>query len=485
MAIAAQSFGQEDNFSVILVTRTAVLEGAAASANSLIVPESAFAITNDNMSFKSISSRDRMTALASATPLTSTPSILRPLSGFERLFLAFDKINGFNFGIAVGFRGVISDVRWKRAFDQVQNRNPLLNAGINEDDPHAPFFVSGAMFAIPLTFQRRISSTEWQRVMESDIAKPFDLASGPLLRAAVLQDEKNCDLVITANHVVIDGMGVLALVRDLLRALAGERLTVGSIPPSAEERAAEIRVVNPMPNWLGNSAEEPQPRNRNYTSRNRKGKSVISALRLSQEQSAQLLRFARREKTTIGAVLSAATASALRELSPQLNDADLRLTTAIDARPYLGNENDFVLSVISPRAIVPYPDQELPASARAIKTQIAPFQSFEAIATTFERVESVLAQELDAATIVNAMAHGFAHDVGVSNLRTVEFAPVNNDLAVESVWGPSVLVGYEGEHFVGVATFDGSLHLTYSSFTPFSGLLEAIRQTISNACGDA
>jgi hypothetical protein len=175
----------------------------------------------------------------------------------------------------------------------------------------------------------------------------------------------------------------------------------------------------------------------------------------------------------------------LRELSPQLNDADLRLTTAIDARPYLGNEDDFVLSVISPRAIVPYPDQELPASARAIKTQIAPFQSFDAIATTFERVESVLAQKLDAATIVNAMAHGFAHDVGVSNLRTVEFAPVSDDLAVESVWGPSVLVGYEGEHFIGVATFDGALHLTYSSFTPFSGLLEAVRQTISNACGDA
>ena len=411
--------------------------------------------------------------------------MLRPLSGFERLFLAFDKINGFNFGIALGFRGAIADIRWERAFDQVRTRHPLLNAGINEDDPHAPCFVSGAGLPIPLAFQRRISSIQWQRVMESDIGNPFDLASGPLLRASVLQDEKSCDLVITANHVVIDGMGVLAVVRDLLRALAGERLTLRSIPPSAEERATKIRAVDPVPNVLGNSAEEPQPRNRTYTSRNRKGKATISALRLSQERSAQLFQYARREKTTVGALLAAAAASALRDLTPQLNEADLRLTAAMDARPYLENEDDFVLSVISPRAIVPYPDQDLAASARAIKQQIAPFQSFGAIAATFERVDSVLAQKLDAATVVNAMAQGFAHDVGVSNLRTVEFARVSDSLEVESVWGPSVLVGYEGEHFIGVATFDGALHLTYSSFTPSSGLLEAVHQTISNVCGDA
>ncbi len=174
----------------------------------------------------------------------------------------------------------------------------------------------------------------------------------------------------------------------------------------------------------------------------------------------------------------------MRDLSPQLKEADLRLTTPVDARPYLGNEDDFVLSIISPRAVAPYPDQELFASARAIKTQIAPCQSFAAIAATFEMVEGVLAQKPDAATLVNALTQGFAHDVGVSNLRTIEFPPVTDGLGVESVWGPSVLVGYEGEHFIGSATFAGALHLTYSSFTPVPDLLEAIHSTISNACRD-
>ena len=182
--------------------------------------------------------------------------MLRPLSSFERLFLAFDKINGFNFGIAVSFSSAIPDDRWKAAFEQVQRRHPLLNAGINEEDPHAPYFTSGAGLPVPLAFQHRISSIDWQRVMESDIAEPFDLSTGPLLRAAVLEDERGCDLVITANHVVIDGMGVLALVRDLLRVLAGETLAGLPIPPSAEERTAEIRAMNPVPAPPGDPAGE-------------------------------------------------------------------------------------------------------------------------------------------------------------------------------------------------------------------------------------
>ena len=128
-------------------------------------------------------------AALSATPLRIAPAMLRPLRGFERLFLAIDKINGFNFGIAVSFSSVIADVSWKAAFEQVRRRHPLLNAGINDEDPHAPYFTGGADLPIPLAFQRRISSTDWQRVMESDIAEPFNRSTGPLLRAAVLGDD--------------------------------------------------------------------------------------------------------------------------------------------------------------------------------------------------------------------------------------------------------------------------------------------------------
>jgi NRPS condensation-like uncharacterized protein len=422
-------------------------------------------------------------------PVSTSPDAavkLRPLSAYERLFLAIDKINGFNFGIAVSFRGNLAHPRWQAALAQVQKRHPLLDAAINNDDPHAPFFTRGAGLPIPLAFQRRTSSTDWQRVMESEVAEPFDLSTGPLLRAVVLEDDTGCDLVLTANHVVIDGIGILAVVRDLLAALSGQALAELPVPASAEERVAEIRASNPLPapENAAEQAAEPQPRNRIYASRNRKGKSAITALLISSEETARLLRYARREQTTLGAVLLVAITSALRDLSPQLREADLRLGAAVDARPYLGNEADFVLSIVSARAIVPYPGQEIAASARAIKSQIAPFQSFLAIEATFGRVDAVLAQRFDAATLVNILAQGFGHDLLASNLKTVEFPVQPDGLVVESVWGPSVLVGYEGEHTIGSATFNGALHLVYSSFTPLSGLLDATHQKIVSACTD-
>ncbi len=320
--------------------------------------------------------------------------------------------------------------------------------------------------------------------MESEIAKPFDLSTGPLVRATLLEDGHGCDLVFTAQHAVIDGMGVLSLTRDLLGALAGENLAGLPMSIFQVDRSVGVRSSKSWPAPLQPAGDEPQPRNRRYVSRNRKGKSAIAALRLSPEETGRLLRLARREQTTIGALLLAATASSVRDFAPQLQAVDLRLTTAVDARPYIGNEEDFALSVISPRAIVPYPDQDLAASARAIKSQIAPFQSFLAIEATFVRVAAVIAQKFDAATLVSLLAKGFGHDVGVSNLKTVEFPTQPDGLVVESVWGPSVLAGYEGEHFIGSTTFDGALHLVYSSFTPISGLLKAIEEKLTTASTD-
>jgi hypothetical protein len=78
-------------------------------------------------------------------------------------------------------------------------------------------------------------------------------------------------------------------------------------------------------------------------------------------------------------------------------------------------------------------------------------------------------------------------DAGINEdeaLKTVEFPPQPDSLVVESVWGPSVMAGYEGEHFIGSTTFDGALHLVYSSFTPISGLLKAIEEKLTTASTD-
>jgi hypothetical protein len=426
-----------------------------------------------------------MTTLPISAPPAASAK-LRPLSGYEHMFWAFDKINGFNFGIAVAFRGILPHNRWKAAFDQVQNRHPFLSAAIDDTEPYAPHFVRGAGLPIPLVFLRRRSSTDWQRVMETDIAEPFDLSTGPLLRAALLENESGCDLVLTANHIVIDGMGVLALVRELFQVLAGHSLPDLPLPLSADAIVAQGFPASLQQPPVVEAAQPPPPpaAGRGFTSRNRKGKADIRAIRLSPEQTTRLQRYARREQTTVGAVLLAVVESTLRSLKPDLKEAEIHIVTPVDLRPHLGNKGDFVLSIISSRAISPASDRELGATAREFKSQIVPFQSAAAAAAIFGGVEAVLAQKLDATTIVNMVAQGFGHDAMVSNLKTVEFPIQPEGLLVEAVWGPSVLLGVEGEQMIGSATFGGALHLVYSSFTPLSGLLEAVQEKLASACTD-
>jgi len=120
-----------------------------------------------------------------------------------------------------------------------------------------------------------------------------------------------------------------------------------------------------------------------------------------------------------------------------------------------------------------------------VEEEFAPLQSIEATAVTFGRVQAALNAKYPAGELVEMVLTKFGHDVLLSNLKNVELPTAPDGLEVEAVWGPSVYVNVEGEHVVGAATFEGALHLVYTSFTPIEGLLETARQTIADACWGA
>jgi hypothetical protein len=415
---------------------------------------------------------------------------LRPLSPYEHMFWAFDRVSIFNFSIACCLRGTIARAAWSAAFAEVQQRHPLLNASLNLDDPQAPRFVRGAGLPIPLRFVERTSTTEWQREMEAEMATPFDPSTAPFLRAVLVEDEHGCELILTAHHIVLDGMGMLLLLRELFAALSGETLSCLPAPPSADDRTAHKRSLNAASAQAPQAADNadklraelpPRPTTRCIGA----GAPIISAVRLSQQETAQLLRCARREQTTVGSALLAAMASAVRTLAPSLETADIRFAAPIDVRSYLDNEADGVLSVINARGVSPYPSNSLWETARAIRSQLVAFQSFLEIDDQFNRVKGLMAMNFEYTALLDLLAAGFGHDVLLSNLKTVDLGPAPEGLIVEAVWGPSVLVGYEGEHMVGSSTFEGALHLVYTSRSPLPGLLDEVQHTLARACADA
>jgi hypothetical protein len=184
-------------------------------------------------------------------------------------------------------------------------------------------------------------------------------------------------------------------------------------------------------------------------------------------------------------VLLAALAAAVRTLTPSLKEADIHVVSPVDTRPFLKNSDDFVLSIIVAQAVCLHPDPGLWESARALRSQLLPFQHLDEIEASYDRTASAMALKLDAATLVNILATQYGNDAMVTNLKCVEFPTVPDGLTVEAVWGPSVSGVNAGGQVLGVATFGGALHLVYTSHSPLAGLLETVQQMISAACADA
>ncbi len=422
-------------------------------------------------------------ALSAAADLKT----LRPLSPFERLFWMFEQVNGFNFSIAVTFNGTVERPRWIKAFAAVQRRHPLLQASLNLDDPNRPVLVREENRPIPVKFRRRDSTHAWQRVMEEGYVQPFDVSTGPLLRAVVLEDEAGCDLVLTAFHAVLDGMGVLGLVGEVLRVLAGETLLPMPTPPSTDERMAQMRLrlgpANETPQADENAIKAVAALKERAIGRHTGSKAAaVTAHKLTPGQTARLVERCRREKVTVGTILLAAQAAALRRTVPALKTADIRLSTPVSTRSHVENKDDCVLSVISARAVCRYPAKDLWKSARAIREQLLEFQSLVEIEAAFARMHAVMEKNMEPTKLLDAFAPRIGHDAMVSNLRNVEFGTLPSELAVEAVWGPTVLVGFMGEHEIGLATVNGALHMVYTSRYPATGLLEAVERELDEAC---
>jgi Condensation domain len=416
---------------------------------------------------------------------------LRRLSPLERLFDAIDQTNGFNFSIAVTFRGNVAHSGWVAAFAQVQQRHPFLRASLNRDDLQAPYVQRSESSLIPLTFERRTSSTQWQSVMEAQGEEPFAASAAPLVRVNILEDDRGCDLIVTAHHAILDGMGALLLIRDVLAVLSGERLAPLAMPLAAEDRIEEARSSAPPQSIMDPQAAEawqqflatrpPRSFERHAGTR----RPIISSLRLSPEETSQLLRSARKQQTTLGAVLLTALTAAVRELNASLTKSDIRFSIPVDARPYLKNDDDFVLSISLPQGVCLYPGTDFWENARTLRLQLTAFQSLDGIEAYFGAIRVAMDQNLDATTLIDVVAKHHGVDITLTNMKHVTFPMIIDGMTVEAVWGPSVSSCIAGCLVLGSATFNGALHLVYTTYTPLPELLGKLQEILRKACSDA
>ena len=398
---------------------------------------------------------------------------IRPLGTMERALWRFDHTHPTHLALAAEIEGPTTLAAWRAALDAVQLRHPFFSVCIEEDETGNLSFRRVTGTQIPLrVVNTKNAAFRWEREIERELATRFDARRAPLIRAVLLHQPDKSILIVSAHHSIGDGLSMAFAIRDVLRALSGERLE--SLPPLASmEELLGMPQTQPAGGVLETASGSiagsvgPAPR--------------VKALRLSGELTSRLLDRSRQEETTLHGALCAALVVAGRQLFNSWNNP-VRIHSAIDLRRLLHLGDNYTqlsfggIVAVNPDAIPGFWD-----IARFMKSGLEVTRSLPAMIARLSALNDLLLQGLDPDTFSQIATESHAHDATLTNLGNLPFNTSFRTLKLTSLWGPAIDLGESGQT-IGAATTNGSLCLVYTSSVPAPSLLEAMQQAMVAAC---
>lgn len=161
-----------------------------------------------------------------------------PLSDAQyRMWLA-DAAGGpstlFNFPTVMAVRGRLGVDALRRDFQTVLRRHHVLTASFVEiDGEPRQVFDPAVSLQVPVIDLSGLSESARQAqlsaLIEAETRRVFDLADGPLLRLALVRQDRECaHLLMTVHHIVSDGWSSTIMTRELIELL---QAGIGGRPP--------------------------------------------------------------------------------------------------------------------------------------------------------------------------------------------------------------------------------------------------------------
>ena len=412
--------------------------------------------------------------------LKKTPeNALRVLGPSEHYFWLINQTSPKHFVVAAQIVGFTKPASWQAALTAVQQRHPLLQVCIAEDEVGAPYFRRLDEAGIPFRVVDGDVSANWEREMALELATPLPMTAGPLVRVALMHEENRSILIVSTHHSIADGLSLTFIVRDLLRALSGRSLERLQLTPSQEDLC---EALGADPAGVEPNAPAPKSLRPGQLPDRSRSTPSIQGLRLSAEISGGLRERARQERTTVHGALVASVSLAGRQISSKWMEEPVRVISPIDNRKLLGLNDECLLSILFPiTEHSPRRDAQFWDAARGVTRDLAPARTKNSVAGTFAAFGQLISSGPDAKAISQFELQMCANEMMMSNLGVLPIETNYGDLTLEAFWGPSVLVGIEGEQMIGAATLHGAIHLLHSSYTPIPSLLQATERTLLEA----
>jgi hypothetical protein len=154
---------------------------------------------------------------------------IRPLGCAERFFHLYSLASPVHFCLVAQIEGALDSARLAAALDRVRRRHSALRVCIADDAERGPAFHRIGK-PIELHPAPVAAAADWRAVVERELNLPFDAVRGPLMRATALWAPEGASIVLTFHHAAMDALSGTRVLRDIMRALAGESFEV--LPPS-------------------------------------------------------------------------------------------------------------------------------------------------------------------------------------------------------------------------------------------------------------
>jgi hypothetical protein len=276
----------------------------------------------------------------------------RRLGVFEQAVRITDALAPFNVVCVLRLVPGPDAGKLRAAVDAVQRHHPMLQVRI-AGGKNDYWFDSQGVGRMPIKVLERCGGDQWQSVVEQELNTAIDIEAGPLARLTYIHQHPGgspAELVLTFQHAVIDGVSGARLVNELLSAWAGLPADVPAdihplqLPPPVEE------LFPPAYKGLGmqlgkffflarQTLDEIQYRRQRRGTRQAPihpaGRCRILTIRISQDQTAQLIRHTRKQRITLSSALSAAMLMSVHRTLYRSQATALRHFVFVNLRPYL------------------------------------------------------------------------------------------------------------------------------------------------------
>lgn len=396
----------------------------------------------------------------------------RPLGSFENFLWLIDQNRPTHFGVVAQVSGRTEVGHWQTALTAAQTRHPLLSVRIQPDPAgRTAYFVRDQNAGIPLRLVESGDAANWQRELACEMGRPFDWRNAPLARVVLLHQTNQTHLILMAHHAVADGLSLVYAARDILLAMAGERLAPLPAQSPYEELLADTPAVE-SPGKPAKSADGDASRAARYRPLDG-APPFIDSHTFDAETTEAIAKRSREERTTVHGALCAAFLLAGRKLLADWAGHSVRCMSPINLRQFCSGVADEVGVFIGRGISVHPPESEgsFWSVARSVKEQLRRFESFEFTARMASRWRKMADQRPDTHTAAAFYAQSMPHELLITNLGRLAVGSEFGSLRLEAFWGPALTMGFEGEQSVGASTVGGCLACLYVSYRPIEGLV--------------